>query len=277
MRFVLGLLITAFGVFAAPIVVGNISSPRFAVATTCSGTNPTNQPSQADCDVEGSSDALLPPANLYAFAEGRLGNYGSSGTHELDITSTSGASNPNAQFPWQSNVNYAFSLAFNPATGTLVYSMNTGGTPVTIQQTNTYNPARIIDAIFIRTTTLVVGADVKISGLSFSENGGAFTSLGAAQSNAILTSGPGSVDYLYLSNVNPNLAWELRGTARWNFTAAAVGAAPNSRVAFQIKLGNDNPSSPFVPTAGVPEPAPWMLVSAGVGLLGLRRFSRSRN
>jgi hypothetical protein len=265
MNFVLGLLVLSSVLSATPIVVGNISSPRVSPSLACTGTNPTNQPSQADCTVEGSNDALLPPANLYAFAEGRIGNYSGTGTHELDITSTSGATNPNAQFAWVSNRDYQFSLAFNPSTNTLTYIMDTGrANPVTLTQTNMYNPARIIDAIFIRTTTLIAGSGVTINNLSIAENGGQFFSLGSAQSSAVYQSPNGAVDYLYISNINPNLSWELRGTARWVFDPVVVGTTPNSRIAFQIKLGNDNPNSPFVPTAGVPEPATYALIGAGI-------------
>ncbi len=254
-----------------PIVMGTISSVRYNGSQTCPGTAGVPQPSAADCQVEGSLDNLLPNARLYALAEGRLGNRGNGVTHELDITSFGGTVSPTADFVWLSGVGYQFSVSFNPATQGVEYKMGIGtAAERTLTQTFAYSPARMVDALFLRTTSLIEGASVTLSNLSIATGGGAAQSLGGAQSSAPYQA-PGYVQYLHIAGIDPGQSFTLYGTTTWIY--GTVPSNANSRLAFQIKLGDDNPDA--LPSYDAPETGSFALLGSGlVGLVYLRRRLR---
>lgn len=188
--------------------------------------------------------------NKVAIAEGRFGNNGPSGDHELTLAQNTGAPGlgGTGQRVWTNGQSVAFAL--DRSGDTIRFTV---GNQILTQ---TFLDASKIDSFYIRTFSGRAGAAVSITNLAF--QGEDFIG------KSVSSNGAGDRNILFIKGLDTSGdSWELEGIM--NFSWDPSNLPLNSNLAFQIKA-----------VEAVPEPATMLGLGIGAALVGLRRRRQSR-
>jgi hypothetical protein len=151
-------------------------------------------------------------------SEGRIGDRGGAATFELDLGDDTGAPATTAHYDWQSGAVEPFTVSYNPGTGEVTFSL--GGIVLSY-----ITPYWDFEQIFVRCRAVNDGSWIRVDNLVID---------GETVGDQSYAAGNG-LDILWIHGASLSDGFVLTGDA----TLAWTGTPPrNSRLAFQIKVGN---------------------------------------